>query len=105
MPTPYLGEIRMWPATFAPVGWAFCKGQSLSIAENDALFSLIGTTYGGDGQNTFNLPDLQSRVPIHQGTATSGTTYALGEQAGVESVTLTVAQMFQHNHALMASTD
>ena len=80
----YAGEIRMFAGNFEPVGWMFCKGQLLPISENDVLFEIIGTTYGGDGQSTFALPDLQSRVPIHFGTGPGATTVQLGEQAGVE---------------------
>ena len=103
MSSPYVGEIRMFGGNFAPVGWALCQGQLLPISENDVLFNLIGTTYGGDGQSTFNLPDLRGRVPVHQGTGSSGTTYTMGEMAGVETVTLTTQQMPQHNHALTAT--
>ena len=104
MSEPYIGEIRMFGGTYAPVGWAFCDGAQVAISENDALFNLIGTTYGGDGQSTFNLPDLRGRTPVHQGTNPgTGTSYTLGEQAGVETVTLTTQQIPQHNHALMAT--
>jgi microcystin-dependent protein len=99
----YIGEIRMFAGNFAPAGWAFCNGQLLSIAENDALFSLIGTTYGGDGQVTFALPDLRSRAPVHFGTGQTGTTWTLGESAGTEEVTLTVNQIPAHTHAPGAS--
>lgn len=105
MGQPFIGEIRMFGGNFAPAGWAFCNGQTMPISENDALFTLIGTTYGGDGQETFNLPDLQSRIPIHAGTAADGQTYQLGEAAGVESVTLTTQQIPIHNHAMLATTD
>jgi microcystin-dependent protein len=98
MSQPFLGEIRMWAGNFAPVGWAFCDGQQLAISENDALFNLIGTTYGGDGQSTFNLPDLQGRVPLHQGSG-----FQLGQAAGVETVTLTAQQLPVHNHAFLGS--
>lgn len=94
----FLGEIRMFGGNFAPAGWMFCEGQLLPIAENDTLFNLIGTTYGGDGQETFALPDLRGRIPLHMGTAQTGTTYQLGEQAGVESVTLTTNQIPIHTH-------
>ena len=105
MGSPYIGEIRMFGGNFAPAGWAFCDGQTLPIAENDALFTLIGTTYGGDGEETFNLPNLQSRVPLHQGTSPGfGSTYTIGEQGGVEAVTLTTQQIPIHNHAWLAST-
>jgi microcystin-dependent protein len=102
----FVGEIRMFGGNFAPAGWMFCEGQTLPIAENETLFQLIGTTYGGDGQETFKLPDLQGRLPVHQGTSTaSGTTYQLGEMAGVESVTLTVNQIASHTHPMLASGD
>jgi microcystin-dependent protein len=104
MAQPYVGEIRMFAGSFAPAGWMFCSGQLLPISENETLFQLIGTTYGGDGQSTFALPDLQSRVPIHMGTGSSGTTYQLAERAGVESVTLTTQQIPQHSHSVLAST-
>jgi microcystin-dependent protein len=100
MSEPYVGEVRMFAGNFAPVGWAFCDGQLLPISENEVLFNLIGTTYGGDGQSTFALPDLRGRIPIHAGTATTGVTYALAEQGGSESVTVTVPQMPAHGHAL-----
>ncbi len=99
MSEPFIGEIRLFAGNFAPAGWAFCDGQLVAIAENDALFTLLGTTYGGDGEETFALPDLRGRVPIHQGNG-----YALGQTGGVESVTLTTAQLPQHTHALVAST-
>jgi microcystin-dependent protein len=104
MPEPYVGEIRMFAGNFAPNGWMFCEGQTLPIAENEVLFQLIGTTYGGDGQETFNLPNLASRVPIHMGTGPSGTTYQIGEMAGTEQETLTVNQIPIHSHPLFAST-
>ena len=103
MAQPYVGEIRMFTGNFAPAGWMMCDGSSLPIAENETLFQLIGTTYGGDGQSTFNLPNLQSRVPIHKGTL-SGITYDLAETAGVESVTLTTQQIPSHTHAFTASS-
>lgn len=103
MAQPYIGEIRMFAGNFAPSGWMFCEGQLLSIAENETLFQLIGTTYGGDGQNTFALPDLRGRIPIHAGTGGAGTTYQLAQQGGVQSVTLTTAQMPVHSHPLLAS--
>ena len=103
MPEPYVGEIRMFAGNFAPAGWMFCEGQTLPIAENDVLFQLIGTTYGGDGQETFDLPNLQSRIPIHMGTGPDGTTYQIGEAAGVEQVTLTVQQIPSHTHPLTAT--
>src|SRR5262245_40224692 len=100
---PYAGEIRMFAGNFAPNGWMFCEGQTLPISENEVLFQLIGTTYGGDGESTFNLPNLASRVPIHMGTGPDGTTYQLGEMAGTEQVTLTTAQIPAHSHPLTGS--
>ena len=102
MAQPYVGEIRMFAGNFPPQGWMFCDGQTLPISENETLFQLIGTTYGGDGQETFNLPNLQSRVPIHMGT-NAGVTYQLAEMAGVESVTLTVQQIPTHTHPWLGS--
>lgn len=102
MSQPFIGEIRIFGGNFAPAGWAFCDGQLMPISENDALFTLIGTTYGGDGQETFALPDLRGRLPLHQGT-NAGTTFTLGENGGVESVTLTTQQMPVHNHAFLAA--
>jgi microcystin-dependent protein len=102
--TAYVGEIRMFAGNFEPQGWAFCNGQTLPISENDVLFNLIGTTYGGDGQSTFNLPNLQGRVPVHMGTGRDGTPYQISQLAGAEQVTLTVQQMPSHTHPLMAST-
>ena len=103
MSAPYIGEIRIFAGSFAPAGWAFCDGQLLAISENDTLFNLIGTTYGGDGQETFALPDLRGRVPLHMGTGSDGITYQLAEEAGVETVTLTTQQIPIHNHAFLAS--
>ena len=105
MAQPYVGEIRMFAGNFAPAGWMLCDGQLLPISENETLFQLIGTTYGGDGQETFALPDLQSRIPIHNGKGPDGITYQLAEQGGVESVTLTTQQIPTHNHAVVASGD
>jgi microcystin-dependent protein len=106
MAQPYVGEIRMFAGSFAPSGWLFCSGQQLPISENDVLFQLIGTTYGGDGESSFNLPNFQSRFPIHMGTSTaSGVTYNIGEMAGVESVTLSTQQIPSHTHPLLASQD
>jgi microcystin-dependent protein len=103
---PFIGEIRMFGGNFAPVGWAFCNGQQMSIAENDALFTLIGTIYGGDGQETFNLPNLNARIPVCAGTnPASGTNYDYGEMGGAESVTLTTQQMPVHTHAAFGSVD
>lgn len=105
MGTPYIGEIRMFAGNFAPVGWAFCQGQLLDISQYDALFNLIGTTYGGDGLTTFALPNLQSRLPIHAGTnPATGTTFALGQMAGAEVVTLTVSQIPAHTHTPQANS-
>ena len=103
MGQPYVGEIRMFGGNFNPNGWMLCQGQTLPIAENEVLFQLIGTTYGGDGEETFNLPNLSSRAALHMGT-NAGITYQLGEMAGTEQETLTVQQIPAHNHALMAST-
>ncbi len=103
MSNPFIGEIRMFAGSFAPAGWAFCSGQTIPISENDALFTLIGTTYGGDGQETFNLPNLASRIPMHMGAGPDGVTYQIGEAAGVESVTLTTQQIPIHTHQLLAS--
>jgi microcystin-dependent protein len=94
---PYVGEVRMFAGNFAPAGWAFCDGAILAISENDTLFNLIGTTYGGDGQETFALPNLASRVPVHMGTNV-GTTYQIGEMAGTEQETLSVQQIPAHIH-------
>jgi microcystin-dependent protein len=95
----------MFGGSFAPAGWAFCDGQLMPISENDTLFNLIGTTYGGDGQQTFGLPDLRGRAPIHQGTSSFGTTYTLGQAAGAETVTLTTQQIPVHSHQPLGSTD
>ena len=96
---PFLGEIYMFAGNFAPRGWAFCDGQLLAIAGNTALFSLLGTTYGGDGVRTFALPDLRGRVPIHKGTSPlSGATYPQGQQAGSERVTIVTSQLPAHRH-------
>src|ERR1044072_944217 len=102
MGQPFVGEIRMFGGNFAPSGWAFSNGQQLAISENDVLFALIGTTYGGDGESTFNLPNLNGRAPLHQGSL-DGITYTIGQNAGVESVTLTTQQLPIHNHAVQAS--
>jgi microcystin-dependent protein len=106
MANPFVGEIRMFGGNFAPAGWAFCNGQLMPISENDTLFQLIGTTYGGDGQETFALPDLQGRVPVHAGQGPGiSQNYQLGEKTGTESVTLSVQQIPTHTHALIGSTD
>jgi microcystin-dependent protein len=104
MSDPYVGEIRLFGGGFAPVGWEICSGQLLQIAEHDILFDLIGTTYGGDGQNTFAVPDLRGRVPVGQGHGPSGTPYAIGAAGGAEQVTLTAQQLPPHTHPLSAST-
>jgi microcystin-dependent protein len=104
MSDPYIGEIRIFAGNFAPAGWAFCDGSQLAISENDTLFTLIGTTYGGDGQTTFNLPDLRGRVPLHNGTLPGvGTNFIIGETLGVESVTITSQTMPLHTHPLLGA--
>src|SRR5437764_13986838 len=100
MAQPYVGEIRIFAGNFAPAGWMFCEGQLLPISENETLFNLIGTTYGGDGQSTFALPDLQGRLPLHWGNG-----FTLAETGGAEEITLTVNQIPVHSHAFLASTD
>ena len=106
MGEPFIGEIRMFGGSFAPAGWAMCQGQLMPISQNDALFNLIGTTYGGDGQSTFGIPDLQGREPLHAGQGPGITqNYQLGEKAGVETVTLNTNQIPVHNHAFLATTD
>ena len=99
MAQPYVGEIRMFAGNFAPAGWMFCEGQLLPISEYETLFNLIGTTYGGDGQSTFALPDLRGRLPLHFGNG-----FTLAETGGVETVTLTVSQIPAHSHPLLATT-
>lgn len=100
MGQPYVGEIRIFAGNFAPAGWQFCEGQLLPISENETLFQLIGTTYGGDGQSTFALPDLRGRLPLHQGNG-----FILAETGGAEEITLTVNQIPAHSHPLLASTN
>ena len=100
MAQPYVGEIRMFAGNFAPAGWMFCEGQLLPISENETLFNLIGTTYGGDGQSTFALPDLRGRIPIHMGNG-----FILAETGGAEEITLTVSQTPAHTHPMLASND
>ena len=100
---PYVGEIRIFAGNFAPNGWMFCEGQTLPISENETLFQLIGTMYGGDGEETFNLPNLASRFPMHFGTGPDGVTYQQGEMAGTEQVTLTVQQIPNHSHPMLAA--
>lgn len=99
MATPYVGEIRIFAGNFAPSGWMLCNGQLLPISENETLFQLIGTTYGGDGQSTFGLPDLRSRVPMHQGNG-----FVLAEQGGQETVALTTQQLPPHSHTAAAAS-
>ncbi|MBO9523323.1 MAG: phage tail protein [Nocardioidaceae bacterium] len=98
--TPYLGEIRLWSGSRLPNDWAWCDGRTLAISQYDGLFNLIGTTYGGDGQSTFRLPNLNGRVPLHTGNG-----YSLGETGGVENVTLTTAQLPIHRHNFTGSVD
>ncbi|HWM93167.1 MAG TPA: tail fiber protein [Thermoanaerobaculia bacterium] len=98
MAQPYVGEIRMFAGNFAPAGWMFCEGQLLPISENETLFQLIGTTYGGDGESTFALPDLRGRIPIHQGNG-----FILAETGGAEEITLTVSQIAAHSHPLLCA--
>ena len=106
MSQPYVGEIRMFGGSFAPAGWAMCQGQLMPISENETLFNLIGTIYGGDGQSTFGLPDLQGRVPMHMGQGPGiSQNYQIGEKAGVESVTLTTQQTPSHTHPAIASNN
>jgi microcystin-dependent protein len=100
MAQPYVGEIRMIASNFAPVDWMFCQGQTLPISTNEALFSAIGTTYGGDGMTNFMLPDLRSRFPVH-----AGTSYGIGQTGGLEKVTLTIDQLPAHSHQPTASSD
>jgi microcystin-dependent protein len=102
MSNPFLGEIRIFAGNFNPRGWAFCAGQLLPISQNDALYALIGTTFGGDGQVTFGLPDLRGRSVIGQGTGPGLSSYVVGQMSGSESVTVTTNQMPQHNHVLNA---
>jgi microcystin-dependent protein len=104
MSEPFVGEIRMFAGNFAPRGWAFCDGQLLAVSQNDALFSLLETVYGGDGRTTFGLPDLRGRIPIHAGTGPGLSPRHLGSKAGAEQVTLTVNQLSSHGHPLHATT-
>lgn len=106
MSSPYVGEIRMFGGSFAPAGWAMCNGALMPISQNETLFNLIGTTYGGDGQETFALPDLQGRCPVHAGQGPGiSQSYQIGETFGVEQVTLSVQQIPNHNHAFLCSLD
>jgi len=104
MSNPFIGEIRMFGGSFAPAGWAFCDGSLLPISENDALFTLIGTTYGGDGQQTFGLPDLRGRIPIHAGQGSGLSNRVLAESGGSEAVTLTVNQIPGHTHPVVGAS-
>ena len=104
MSEPFVGEIRMFAGNFAPRGWAFCDGQLLAISANQALFDLLGTTYGGDGRKTYGLPDLRGRIPIEQGTGSGLSSRTLGAKGGSESVTLTTGQMASHSHEWNANT-
>jgi microcystin-dependent protein len=104
MSEPFVGEIRMFAGNFAPRGWAFCDGQLLAVSQNDALFSLLGTIYGGDGRTTFGLPDMRGRIPLHAGQGPGLSQRRLGAKAGAENVTLTVNQLPSHTHQFNAST-
>ncbi|WP_019962361.1 phage tail protein [Woodsholea maritima] len=104
MSDPYVGEIRMFAGNFAPRGWAFCDGQLLAVSQNDALYSLLGTIYGGDGRTTFGLPDMRGRIPLHQGRGPGLSERRLGSKGGAEKVTLTVNQMPSHTHNIRANT-
>ena len=104
MSNPYVGEIRIFAGNFAPVGWALCDGQLLAISQNEVLFQLIGTTYGGDGVTTFALPDLRGRIPVHQGQGSGLSSYVIGQSGGAESATLTTAQLPIHTHAAWAAS-
>jgi len=105
MSEPFLGEIRMFAGTFAPRGWAFCDGQLLAVSQNDALFSLFGTIYGGDGRTTFGLPELRGRVPIHAGSGPGLTPRNLGAKAGSEVETVSANELSSHSHTYQATTD
>ena len=103
MSEPFVGEIRMFAGNFAPRGWAFCDGQLLAVSQNDALFSLLGTIYGGDGRTTFGLPDMRGRIPIHAGSGPGLSPRRLGAKGGAENVTLTVNQLPSHTHQFKAT--
>ena len=105
MSEPFVGEIRMFAGNFAPRGWAFCDGQLLAVSQNDALFSLLGTIYGGDGRTTFGLPDMRGRIPIHAGSGPGLSPRRLGAKAGAENVTLTVNQLPSHTHPMQATAN
>lgn len=104
MGQPYIGEIRLFGGNFAPLNWAFCNGALLSISQNSSMYQLLGTTYGGDGQSTFGLPDLQGRLPVHAGQGAGLSNYVLGQKAGSETVTLTTGQLPSHSHGALGST-
>lgn len=105
MSEPFVGEIRMFAGNFAPRGWAFCDGQLLAVSQNDALFSLLGTIYGGDGRTTFGLPGLRGRTPIHAGHGPGLSNRSLGAKSGEENVTLITNQLPSHTHSIVATTD
>ena len=105
MSEPFVGEIRMFAGNFAPQGWAFCDGQLLAVSQNDALFSLLGTIYGGDGRTTFGLPDMRGRIPIHQGSGPGLSQRRLGSKGGEERVTVTANRLPSHSHPWYASAD
>lgn len=105
MSEPFVGEIRMFAGNFAPRSWAFCDGQLLAVSQNDALFSLFGTIYGGDGRTTFGLPDMRGRIPLHAGTGPGLSPRKLGSKGGSEKETLTINQIPSHNHTISVSTD
>ncbi len=104
MSEPFVGEIRMFAGNFAPRGWAYCDGQLLAVSQNDSLFSLLGTIYGGDGRTTFGLPDMRGRIPVHAGSGPGLSPRKLGAKGGTEKVTLTVNQLPSHTHPMKAST-
>lgn len=104
MSEPFVGEIRMFAGNFAPLGWAYCDGQLLAVSQNDVLFSLFGTIYGGDGRTTFGLPDLRGRIPIHQGQGPGLSNRPIGQKSGTEKHTLSANELASHNHALQAAT-
>lgn len=104
MTNPFVAEIRILACNFAPTGWAFCNGQILPLSQNTALFSLLGTTYGGDGKSTFALPNLQGSAPVHQGQSSTGSYYDLGQSSGETAVTLLSTEVPQHTHNLQASS-
>lgn len=104
MTTPFIGEIRMFGGNFAPTGWSYCNGQIIQADQNEALFSLLGSVYGGNGRTTFALPDLQSRIPIHKGQGPGLTNRALGAKGGTETETVTTSTMPQHRHTMLAAS-